>query len=149
MSKYTVAPIYVPVWIKKAVEELRPRPRLPVSQWAEANRVLPPGSPIPGPWRNSVTPYLTEIMDAFSDGDAEKIIFVKPTQVGGTSAMENMLGSLIDQDPGPTMIVYPSDDLAERTVDAKLDPMIRRCKPLAALYQKTEFPSGSSKSSKQ
>ena len=29
-------------------------------------------------------------------------------------------------------------DLAERTVDAKLDPMIRRCKPLAALYQKTD-----------
>lgn len=81
MNPYAVTPIYVSGWIKKAVEELRPRPRLPVSRWAEANRVLPPGSPIPGPWQNQVTPYLTEIMDAFSDGDAEKIIFVKPTHL--------------------------------------------------------------------
>ena len=54
MKPYAVSPIYVPAWIKKAVEELRPRPRLPVSRWAEANRVLPPGSPIPGPWQNQV-----------------------------------------------------------------------------------------------
>lgn len=138
MKKYAVAPLYVPSWIKKAVEELRPRPRLPVSQWAEANRVLPPGSPIPGPWRNSVTPYLTEIMDAFSDGDAEKIVFVKPTQVGGTAALENMLGSLICQDPAPAMVVYPTDTLAERTVEAKLEPMIQNTPALAEQYLEHE-----------
>lgn len=138
MKPYAAAPIYVPAWIKKAVEELRPRPRLPVSQWAEKNRVLPPGSPIPGPWRNSVTPYLTEIMDAFSDGDVEKIIFVKPTQVGGTSALENMLGSLICQDPAPAMVVYPTDTLVERTVEAKLEPMIQNTPALAEKYQKHE-----------
>jgi len=134
MKKYVVAPIYVPHWIKKAVEELRPRPRVPVSRWAEENRVLPPGSAIPGPWRNSVTPYLVEIMDELSDGDADRIIFVKPTQVGGTSILENVLGSLICQDPAPAMIVYPSGDLAERTVESKLEPMIKGCQPLAALY---------------
>ena len=138
MKRYRVKRYEVPGWIMPAVAALRPRKRLPVSQWAEQNRILPDGNSIPGPWRNRVTPYLTEIMDTFNSESVEKIIFVKPTQVGGTSAMENMLGSLIDQDPGPTMIVYPSDDLAERTVDAKLDPMIRRCKPLAALYQKTD-----------
>lgn len=134
MKSYTAAPVYVPAWIKKAVEELRPRPHLPASQWAERNRVLPPGSAIPGPWRNSVTPYLTEIMDQLSDGDAERIIFVKPTQVGGTSALENALGSAICQDPSPTMIVYPSSDLAERTVESKLEPMIKSCPSLAELY---------------
>ena len=90
-----------------AIEILRPRERVSVSVWAERNRVLPSGNAIPGPWRNSVTPYLVEIMDAFSDDTTEKIIFVKPTQVGGTSAMENALGSLIDQEPAPTMVVYP------------------------------------------
>ena len=71
MRQYAAAPIYVPGWIKRAVEELRPRPRLSASQWAEENRVLPGTNAIPGPWRNSVTPYLTEIMDAFSEGDGE------------------------------------------------------------------------------
>jgi phage terminase large subunit GpA-like protein len=138
MKPYAVSPIYVPAWIKKAVEELRPRPRLPVSRWAEANRVLPPGSPIPGPWQNQVTPYLTEIMDAFSDGDAEKIIFVKPTQVGGTAALENMLGSLICQEPAPVMVVYPTDTLVERTVESKLEPMIKSTPALAEKYLEHE-----------
>jgi phage terminase large subunit GpA-like protein len=118
-----------------ALEVLRPRERLTVSQWAEKNRVLPDGNAIPGPWRNNVTPYLVEIMDTFGDDVVEKVIFVKPTQVGGTSAMENILGNLIDQAPAPTMIVYPSDDLAERTVDAKLEPMIKACKVLSEKYR--------------
>lgn len=135
MKKYRQKPYTVPPWIHKAVEVLRPVERVTVSKWAEANRVLPDSNSIPGPWRNSVTPYLVEIMDAFSDEMVEEIIFVKPTQVGGTSAMENMLASAIAQDPAPAMCVYPSDDLAERTVESKLDPMIKSCKVLAAKYR--------------
>ena len=135
MKKYRQKPYVVPPWIHKAVQVLRPVERVPVSKWAEANRVLPDSNSIPGPWRNSVTPYLVEIMDAFSDEMVEEIIFVKPTQVGGTSAMENMLASAIAQDPAPAMCVYPSDDLAERTVESKLDPMIKSCNVLAAKYR--------------
>ena len=135
MKKYRQKPYTVPPWIHKAVQVLRPVERVTVSKWAEANRVLPDSNSIPGPWRNSVTPYLVEIMDAFSDEMVEEIIFVKPTQVGGTSAMENMLASAIAQDPAPAMCVYPSDDLAERTVESKLDPMIKSCKVLAAKYR--------------
>ena len=135
MKKYRQKPYTVPPWIHKAVQVLRPVERVTVSKWAEANRILPDSNSIPGPWRNSVTPYLVEIMDAFSDEMVEEIIFVKPTQVGGTSAMENMLASAIAQDPAPAMCVYPSDDLAERTVESKLDPMIKSCKVLAAKYR--------------
>ena len=135
MKKYRQKPYTVPPWIHKAVQALRPVERVTVSKWAEANRVLPDSNSIPGPWRNSVTPYLVEIMDAFSDEMVEEIIFVKPTQVGGTSAMENMLASAIAQDPAPAMCVYPSDDLAERTAESKLDPMIKSCKVLAAKYR--------------
>ena len=135
MKKFRVKKFEVPAWIMPALEVLRPRERLTVSQWAEKNRVLPDGNAIPGPWRNNVTPYLVEIMDTFGDDVVEKVIFVKPTQVGGTCAMENILGNLIDQAPAPTMIVYPSDDLAERTVDAKLEPMIKACKVLSEKYR--------------
>lgn len=138
MKKYTVKSYQVPAWIKKALATLRPRERLPVSEWAVKYRVLPNTNAIPGPWSNNVTPYLVEIMDAFSDDSVEIIIFVKPTQVGGTASMENMLGSVIDQDPAPTMIVYPTDTLAERTVEAKLDPMIHLCKPLVEKYLENE-----------
>ena len=138
MRKYKQEPYPVPPWIYNAIQVLRPAERLTVSEWAAKYRILPDGNAIPGPWSNSVTPYLVEIMDAFSDDTVEEIVFVKPTQVGGTSAMENMLGSLIAQDPAPTMVVYPSDDLAERTTESKLEPMVRSCKVLADKWRKND-----------
>ena len=107
MKRYRAKPYEVPGWIMPAVAALRPRKRLPVSQWAEENRILPDGNCIPGPWRNRVTPYLTEIMDMFNSESVEKIIFCKPTTVGGTSALENMLCSLFKQERRHSLIVYP------------------------------------------
>ena len=138
MKKYRQKPFSAPAWIYAAVQTLRPAERLTVSEWAAKYRVLPDSNAIPGPWSNSVTPYLVDIMDAFSDDETEEIIFVKPTQVGGTSCMENMLGSLIAQDPAPTMVVYPSDDLAERTTESKLRPMVRSCKALNEKYRRSD-----------
>lgn len=138
MKEFTWEPYTVPSWIYKALQVLRPAERVTVSKWAEKKRTLPDGNAIPGPWRNSVTPYLVEIMDAFSDDLIEEIIFVKPTQVGGTSAMENMIGSLVDQDPAPTLVVYPSDDLAETTAETRLVPMFKSCPDIAGKFRETE-----------
>ena len=80
MRPYRVKPYTVPPWIHRALLSLRPAERLPGSKWAEKWRVLPDTNAIPGPFRNSVTPYLAEIMDAFSNEDVERIVFVKPTR---------------------------------------------------------------------
>ena len=132
-----IKPYTVPPWIYRAIQVLRPPERLTVSQWAEKKRTLTGGA-MPGPWCNSVTPYLVEIMDAFSDDVIEEIIFVKPTQVGGTTAMENMIGAMVDQDPAPTMVVYPSDDLAETTAETRLVPMFKACQDIAGKFRETE-----------
>lgn len=137
MRKYRAKPYQVAPWIYKAVQGLRPAERFTVSEWAEKKRTLTGGA-MPGPWRNSVTPYLVEIMDAFTDDTVEEIVFVKPTQVGGTTAMENMIGCLIDQDPAATMVVYPSDDLAETTAETRLVPMIEKCDSTAAKFRESE-----------
>jgi phage terminase large subunit GpA-like protein len=43
---------------------LRPPPLQTVSEWADANRVLPSSSSAePGPWRTDRVPYLREVMD--------------------------------------------------------------------------------------
>ena len=127
----------LPTWIYRAVQILRPAERLRVSQWAERKRTLTMGA-IPGPWSNDITPYLVEIMDAFSDDTIEEIVFVKPTQVGGTAAMENMIGCMIEQDPAPTMVVYPSDELAEETSEGRLVPMIKSTQATAEKYRESE-----------
>ena len=99
-----------------ALKQLCPPENITVSEWAENYRVLDSKtSALPGPWRNEKTPYLKEIMDELINYDTERIIFVKPTQVGGTEALQNMLGYVIQQDPSPTMIVYPTEYQREPT----------------------------------
>lgn len=137
MKEYKQEPYTVPLWIYKAIQVLRPVERLTVSEWAAKYRTLSGGA-IPGPWNNDITPYLVEVMDAFTDDIIEEIVFVKPTQVGGTTAMENMIGCLIDQDPAPTMVVYPSDDLAEATSETRLVPMIKSNQSTAEKFRESE-----------
>jgi phage terminase large subunit GpA-like protein len=115
-----------PRYIVESLEALRPPDNVTVSEWAEQHRIMDARSTnLPGPWRNMVTPYLAGIMDEFNHWETEEVIFVKPTQVGGTEAIQNMLGYVIAQDPAPTLIVYPTDELAQSTSDNRIAPMIK------------------------
>ena len=80
---------------------------------------------MPGPWRTEHTPYLKGIMDEFNNYETEEIVYVKPTQVGGTECLQNMVGYIVQQDPAPTMIVYPTDTLAKSISENRLQPMFK------------------------
>lgn len=71
-----------------------------------------------------MTPYLRGIMDEFNNFETEEIIYIKPTQVGGTECLQNMVGYIVQQDPAPTMIVYPTIELAESISENRLQPML-------------------------
>lgn len=90
---------------------------------------------MPGPWRNRKTPYLIGIMDELLNYETEEVIFCKCTQVGGSEAMLNMIGYIIQQDPSPTMVVYPTDKLAESISKNRLQPMIKASPTLAELFR--------------
>ena len=77
-------------------------------------------------------------MNTFLDSDVEEIVFVKPTQVGGTEAMLNMLAYIAAQDPAPTLAVYPSDELGERVVKKRIRPMIYASPPLRQRFRASE-----------
>ena len=124
-----------PGWIRAALVALRPPGKKSVSDWADENRVLTLAeSSKPGPWRTNYVPYLRDVMNAFNDPDVEEIVFIKSTQVGGTEAILNMIGSAICQDPAPMLIVYPQKELAEWISDHRIQPMIQNCKELKKRY---------------
>lgn len=126
MRKRQISKYKTSSYIKECLEELLPPEELTVSQWAEKYRVLDSKTAaMPGPWHNSITPYLIGIMDEFSVPTTEKIIFVKPTQVGGTEALHNMIGYVVAQNAAPSMIVYPTEDLARSVSENRLQPMLR------------------------
>lgn len=118
-----------------ALQRLQPPEQITVSEWAEKYRVLDPKtSAMAGRWRNDITPYLVGVMDEFNNHKIEKIVFCKPTQVGGTEALQNMIGYIVMQDPSPTMIVYPTDVLARSVSENRLQPMIRATPEIRKKY---------------
>lgn len=107
---------------------------LTVSQWAEKYRILDDSSNLSGRWSNDVTPYLVGIMDAFNNPYIREIYFCKSSQIGGTEALINILCYLIMEQPAPTMIVYPSDDLAKDVSNDKLKPAFRLIPEVRSIF---------------
>lgn len=107
---------------------------LTVSQWAEKYRILDDNSNIKGRWSNAITPYLVEIMDSMNDPDIRMTFFCKASQIGGTSALVNMLCYIIAESPAPTMIVYPSDDLAKDISNDSLKPVFRMVPEIRKIF---------------
>ena len=131
--------VSIPDWILQALKVLKPPEKLTVSEWADKYRILDAQtSAEPGKWNTSRTEYLKGIMNAFTDVEVEKIVFVKPTQVGGTECLNNMIGYVIAQDPSPTMIVYPTEKLAEFTSKKRVQPMVALSPVLAEKYRENE-----------
>jgi phage terminase large subunit GpA-like protein len=104
---------------------IRPDAVLTVSEWADSHRKLPKKSSAePGPWRTDRTPYLREIMDAFSSrSDVEEIVFMKASQIGATEALLNALGYIIDHAPGPVILVWPTVETAKRGSRQRVAPL--------------------------
>lgn len=108
-----------------ALAVLKPPEKMTVSEWADKYRILSElDSAAPGHWRTSKTPYLKAVMDAFNEDFIHDITFCAGTQLGKTSAEQNMIGYAIAQNPGPMLVVYPSEKLAKFTSEKRLQPLI-------------------------
>ncbi len=112
--------------VAKVLSGMKPPENLTVTQWAECKRYLSnEASAEPGLWRTSRTPYLRAIMDAFSDPKVRHIVFVAASQVGKTEVINNMIGYIIDQNPGSILFVHPTTIDAREFSKLRIAPMIR------------------------
>ena len=117
--------------ISKALLGMVPPDDLTVTQWAEAKRRLSTESSAePGPWRTERTPYLKEVMDAFTDPKVKHIVMAAASQVGKSEFMNNAIGYIIDEDPGSILFVHPTTIDAKDYSKLRIAPMIRDCPSL-------------------
>jgi phage terminase large subunit GpA-like protein len=108
------------------MRRLAPPPRLTLSQWADTRRYLSAEtSSEPGQWSTARAEYLREVMDAISDTRVERVVFMASARVGKTEVINNLCGYHIGQDPGPILVVYPTETAAEEWSRDKLAPMLR------------------------
>ena len=117
------------------VEDLRKGFKAPedltVSEWADKYRRLSPeNSAEAGMWKTYRTPYMKEIMDSFTDPRVKTIAVVASSQVGKTESLLNILGYMIDQDPGPALYALPTLNQAEEFSKRRFAPMARDTIPV-------------------
>lgn len=117
--------------IAKALGAMKPPDDLTVTEWAERKRRLSSeASAEPGPWRTSRTPYLREPMNAFTDPKVRRIVMVAASQVGKSELENNIIGYIIDEDPGSILFIHPTTIDAKEYSKLRLAPMIRDCPTL-------------------
>ncbi len=117
--------------LARVLANMQPPADLTVTKWAEQNRRLSPeASAEAGPWRVSRTPYLREPLDAFADPKVRRLVLVSSSQVGKSEFENNLIGYIIDQDPGSILFVHPYSTDAKEYSKLRIAPMIRDCPAL-------------------
>lgn len=117
--------------IAPAISGFKPPEKLTVSEWADRKRKLSPESSAEvGSWRTSRTPYLKEPMDSFNDPKVRHIVIVASSQVGKSECINNLIGYIIDQDPGSILFIQPTTIDAKEYSKLRIAPMIRDTKCL-------------------
>jgi len=120
-----------------AARACKPRQPITVSEWADAHRVLSEvGSPEPGRWKTSRTPYLREIMDALSEDSPHRIVpFMKCSQSGGTEIASNWLGYILCHAKGPCAVIMPTEKSLGDWMSQKFDPMAAATPAVSAMLR--------------
>ena len=111
-------------------------PKRNAGEWADANRVLPPESPEPGPWRTDRAPFWRDIYQAFADDQYDTIVVVCGAQMGKTEAIFNILGHRFTDGPYvPAIYVGPTEKQVRSISKDRIDKMLRST---PVLWDRTE-----------
>jgi phage terminase large subunit GpA-like protein len=140
-------------------EEQKERIALP-SQWAATNRVLSGvQSSYPGRWRNDFLPYLVPIMDFFArdnrnvigtneEQNFTTIVVLKGSRMGVTTAMVNVMGWYIDQQPTAIRYLVANQSTLKDVFDVQVEVMLTECGLLDKIVSPRKKDSGNTKFAK-
>lgn len=128
--------------VQRTAQTLTPPPKRFASEWAEQNRVLPPGSAEPGPWRSERVPWTIRITAAIGDPRYRRIVGVCGSQTSKTETLLNYIGHRLDDDPVPMLYVGPTKSNVDGVIEPRLVKMLRSA---PALWRKTMKGKGAQK----
>ncbi len=69
-------------------------------------------------------------MDAFTDPKVRRIVMASASQVGKSELENNIIGYIIDEDPGSILYIHPTTIDAKEYSKLRIAPMIRDCPTL-------------------
>lgn len=103
-----------------------PPPKRKLWEWAEDNVILTPktGTFSPGRYRTRHTPHVREVMEEFQNPDSHEIVLVWAAQTAKTLTETICTAWSIANDPGNTLIVMPSEQMAKSFSTSRLQRVI-------------------------
>jgi len=126
VTEFSNATALIRALSQKKKDNLKPPPKLDVSEWAdEYRRLSAEASAEPGRWFTSRAEYQRGIMDAFNDPEIETIVVMSSAQIGKTEIVNNIVGYHIHQDPAPILVLQPTVEMAQTWSKDRLTPMLR------------------------
>lgn len=126
---------------RSALSQLVPPPRLPLSEWIEANVFLPSDvSAQPG--RVRLWPFQHGIADAIGDPSVERVTIVKPVRVGLTTMLTGALASFVANEPAPILAVLPTDGDCRDYVVSDVEPIFAASPAFADILSDDAVESG-------
>ena len=97
-----------------------------LADWAGDRYILPKETAeLAGPWLHEYTPFLLEPMAWLSDMATRQVTISACTQAGKTELSNIFIGRTADVAPGPTLIVMPRENDANRRLATRIRPMFK------------------------
>ncbi len=91
----------------------------------------------PGRYRISFTPYQREPQESFTAADVQTTVLYWGKRLGKTEMLNNLHGSVIEQDPKNILVVYPTLDSAKKWSKQFFNPMVKSTPALRNLLRET------------
>ena len=103
---------------------LRPRTPIAGDVWADTRRKLTSAGAGTGQWDTADTEYMREILISATSPEIEEVWVMSSAQVGKTELLLNVLGYFMEEDPGPMLLVQPTERDCREFSKERLDPML-------------------------
>ena len=118
-----------------------PPPAFSVSEWADAERILPESSAARGArYRTAHVEYLRELMDsAFAPG-LTRISMMKAHQIGASEALYNIIAYAMVHRPCPQLLAMPTADAGQAVAKERIGDLIRSCPAVRAVIHHKRSP---------
>ena len=121
--------------LQRVTSFLAPPPNLKTSEWADEYRRVASG-PYPGKWSTARTPDLREVMDCDNDPLVKMIVIMKPTRIGGTEVVNNIIGRRIHLDPCNILYAQTALDEGRKYTEKIFMPMVESTPVLLGLVKR-------------
>lgn len=119
-------------------EALQPPFSGSVAEWCKCID-LPNSYAIPGKFNVDNSPYLRQPFEDLKNPTVRMINIIGATQIGKSLLAELFIPFIIVNDPGPTLRLHQSDELAATFTETRLIPLLKNCPSVKSMLGLTKF----------